>query len=98
MRTEAVTFANVSVNTVSNGASGEVLAANPNRQALIIHNPSATYKVAIAIGADAAINGYQSITLAPGGSWVVEGLACPTNAINARSGNASATGLMILEA
>lgn len=67
--------------TVGTG-SAAALAANPLRQSLIVHNPSATNNVAISLtGGTAAINTAGSYTLGPGAVMIFDIIG--TNAITA---------------
>lgn len=61
-----------------------VIAADPNRRYLSIHNPNDTAKIAIAIpGQTAAINGAGAITLLPYGTFWAESNFDPTCAFTA---------------
>ncbi len=97
MSSRYVTLTDKSTSSLST-TSAQVLAANSYRNALILFNPSGTYKVAIALGGTAAvIDGAGSITIPPAQAYTFEADVLPTNALNAISENASATKLTIWE-
>lgn len=54
------------------GASVQLVAADPARQAMIIHNPDAANSLAFTINATAALNTAGSMTLLPGGYMLLD--------------------------
>lgn len=62
------------------GASTQLLPADPNRQAILFHNASASNPTAISIGSSAALNAGGSITLGSAGSLILTNNAILTNA------------------
>lgn len=62
------------------GASQQLLAADPTRQFLQIHNPSAANALAFTFGATAVLNAGGSYTLAAGGTATYDTFV-PTGAV-----------------
>lgn len=62
------------------GTSEQLLAANPIRQFLEIHNPNASNKIAYSFGSSAALNAAGSYTLAAGATATYD-IFVPTGAV-----------------
>lgn len=83
------TITNQSIATVGTSPIA-LIAADPNRRYLLIHNPSDTIKIAIAPpGVTAAINGAGGITLLPYGTFWCENNFDPTCAFTVISSGGS---------
>ena len=78
-KTEPVTYTNRSIANLA-GSSETLMAANPRRRIMIIHNPSANPMAVNLVGGTAALNTAGSIEIIAGGTLVIDN-HCPQSAI-----------------